>query len=101
MGPIYQTLKQVLGYGEGPEAVFRRAVLVPCRDLPGYEVGLVTRESSDALTVFVSGAPNPSAGRLLMIEPDQVKPLEVPVSNVLKCLVSIGALGLDDSWEPS
>ena len=31
--------------GEGPDAVFRRVVLVPSRDLQGDEIGLVTNET--------------------------------------------------------
>ena len=99
LGRIYQTLKQVLGYGEGPDAVFRRAVLVPCRELPGHEIGLVTQEPDDpsvAVTVFVPGAPNPSSGRLLVVARDELQPLNVPVTDVLKCLVSIGALPLEE-----
>ena len=101
LGRLYQTLKQVLGYGEGPDAVFRRAVLVPCRDLPGHEIGLVTNEcdSDGSATVFIPGAPNPSAGRVLVIERDRLRPLDVPVTDVLKCLVSIGALPLQRSVE--
>ena len=97
LGRIYQTLKQVLGYGEGPDAVFQRAVRIPARDLPGFEVGLVTAErpAEDELTVFIPTAPNPSNGRLLILKADQVQPLDVPVTDVLKFLVSIGGLPLE------
>lgn len=96
LGSLYQTLKQVLGYGEGPDAVFRRAVRVHGRDLPGYEVGLVTAErpAEGELTVFVPTAPNPSSGRLLVMKEEDVEPLDIPVTDVLKFLVSIGGLPL-------
>ena len=97
LGGFYQTLKQVLGYGEGPDAVFRRAVRVPSRDLPGYEIGLVTAESANGqVTVFIPTAPNPSNGRLLMLTDDEIEPLDIPVTDVLKFLVSIGGLPLED-----
>ena len=40
--------------------------------------------------VFVPGAPNPSAGRMLLIEGERVRPLAMPVNEVLKALVSVG-----------
>jgi uncharacterized membrane protein len=95
LGTLYQTLKQILGYGEGEGAVFEKAVLVPSRDLEGDELGLVTNRLTDQkghrkLVVFVPGAPNPSAGRMLIIEDERVRPLSMPVNEVLKALVSVG-----------
>ena len=56
-------LKQILGYGEGPDAVFRRVVLIPSRDLDGDEIGLVTNEEMEQgtsrIVVFVPSAPTP------------------------------------------
>ena len=75
--------------------MFRSVVLVPSRDLVGEELGLVTNETKDAdgaekITVFVPGAPNPTAGRLLLMDPGQVKKIDMPVNEALKALVSIG-----------
>ena len=42
LGQIYQTLKQVLGYGKGKDAVFQDVVLVPSREPNVVEIGLVT-----------------------------------------------------------
>lgn len=95
IGSIYQTLKQVLGYGEGEGAFFQGAVLVPSRDLVGEELGLVTNRITDEkgvdkLVVFIPGAPNPSAGRMLIIEEERVRPLAMPVNQGMKALVSVG-----------
>lgn len=94
LGQLYQTLKQVLGYGEGKGALFERVVLVKSREYDGFELGLVTREepqaSADRLTVFLPGAPNPASGRLVIVDPRSTQPLDVPVADALKTLVSVG-----------
>ena len=103
LGGLYQTLKQVLGYGEGPDAVFNRVVLIPSRDLNGDEIGLVTSESELAgkkmLTVFVPSAPTPTTGRLVQVDAGQVRNVETSVSEALKFLVSVGTLPLVDTDE--
>jgi len=94
LGNLYQTLKQILGYGEGEGALFERVVLVPSRHPDAMEMGLVTCEIEEQgkarLIVFIPGAPNPSTGRLIVTDPDRVKTVDMPVSDVLKALVSLG-----------
>lgn len=96
LGNLYQTLKQIIGYGEGPNAIFRRVVLIPSRDLDGDEIGLVTREATEGaekkLTVFVPSAPTPTSGRLVLIEAAKVRPIDMSVSDALKTLVSMGTI---------
>ena len=95
LGRLYETLKQILGYGEGKEAIFHEAVLVPNKDIKAEELGLVTNRILDKngntrLVIFIPGAPNPTSGRLLVMDPDSVKPLSMPVNETLKALVSMG-----------
>ncbi|MBN1443970.1 MAG: DUF502 domain-containing protein [Planctomycetes bacterium] len=95
LGSIYQTLKQILGYGEGRDAIFQRVVLVPARAPEGEEIGLVTSEILEdgkprKLSVFVPGSPNPAAGRLLIIDPEAARPISTPVSDAMKTLISVG-----------
>ncbi|HYE07956.1 MAG TPA: DUF502 domain-containing protein [Planctomycetota bacterium] len=96
LGRLYRTFKQILGYGDGPDALFRRVVLVPS-DVPGaVEFGLVTSQfrADDGrvrLVVFAPGAPNPTSGKLLMVDESQVTATALPVSDALKALVSAGA----------
>jgi len=99
LGRLYQTVKQVLGYGEGKDAVFLGVVLVPSRDLQGEEIGLITNEIADAqgrrkLVVFVPGAPSPTAGRMLIVDEDRVRRVALPVSDALKALLSVGKVAL-------
>ena len=106
LGQLYQTLKQVLGYGDGEDAIFRKVVLIE-GDAPGTrELGLVTNETvengTQRLTVFIPGAPNPAAGRLVLIAAQDVRPIDMPVSDALKTLVALGTTDLHvDDRPPS
>lgn len=102
LGSLYQTLKQLLGYGAGPDAMFKRVVMVPCDDVPGEQLGFVTDEialpnGDQTLAVFLPAAPNPTNGRLIYISGEHVSPLDVSVNEAMKSLVSAGALPLEQS----
>ena len=95
LGRLYQTLKQILGYGDGEEAVFQEVVLVPNKDIAAEELGLVTNKITDEngnikLVIFIPGAPNPTSGRLLIMDSGSVKRISMPVNETLKTLVSMG-----------
>lgn len=101
LGALYRTLKQVLGYGEGKDALFERVVLVPGRDEDSRELGLVTgavpaRDGhGPRLVVFVPAAPTPTSGRIVLIEEQRTEPLDVSVHQALKFLVAVGKLELE------
>jgi uncharacterized membrane protein len=95
LGRLYQTLKQIIGYGEGKEAIFHRVVLIRGSEPDGSELGLVTNETADEtgsrkLVVFVPGAPNPTTGRLIVIDAKCTLPLSITVNDALKTLLSVG-----------
>ena len=99
-GQIFDTLKQVLGYGEGEDALFLDVVLVDCSDNGGQQLGLVTRrldadhDSPERLAVFLPTAPNPAVGRLILIESSKVQKIDAEVHDVMKLLVSLGKTDL-------
>lgn len=106
LGQLYQTLKQILGYGKGEHAIFQEVVLVPGLNDQVEELGLVTNtipaeDGKTKLMVFVPSAPTPTTGRLVIIEPEAVKQLKMPVSETLKLLVAMGKaeLTLDTAKE--
>ncbi|MSR56963.1 MAG: DUF502 domain-containing protein, partial [Planctomycetaceae bacterium] len=99
LGRLYQTLKQIVGYSDGKDAIFQGVVLVPNGKNEGSEMGLVTNEVANAggarqLVVFVPNAPNPTAGRLIVIDAGQVQPLAMAVSDAMKVLLSVGKTSL-------
>ncbi len=100
LGRLYATLKQVLGYGEGKDAIFESVVMVPSMGLSGEEMGLVTNtvpsgEGKEQLVVFVPGAPTPTAGRLVVVDRDKVRPVGISVHDALKALVAVGKVDLN------
>ncbi|MDP6722978.1 MAG: DUF502 domain-containing protein, partial [Pirellulaceae bacterium] len=100
LGRMYGTLKQILGYGEGKDAIFHSVVMVPSIGVTGEEMGLITNAcTSDAgveqLIVFVPGAPTPTTGRLIVVDRDKIRPVAISVHDALKALVSVGKVDLD------
>jgi uncharacterized membrane protein len=95
LGKLYQTLKQILGYGEGEDAIFQQTVLVPAQGGSGLEIGLVTNriklpDGSENLVIFIPGSPNPTSGRLIISKPEMVTLTKIPVNSAFKILVAAG-----------
>lgn len=96
LGMLYRTMKQILGYGEGEDALFEHVVLVPGRDSDAFEVGLVTKtlpaegEVGARLVVFVPAAPTPTTGRVVVIEAARTQRLAMSVHDAMKFLVAAG-----------
>ncbi|HLU38337.1 MAG TPA: DUF502 domain-containing protein [Planctomycetota bacterium] len=93
VGAMYQSLKEILGYDSGRERFFRGVVAVRGED--GVEMGLVTGETQGpdgrpCAIVFVPGSPNPTNGRLLLLDPATMQKLDVRVADALRALVSMG-----------
>ena len=100
LGRLYATLKQILGYGEGEDAIFQSVVMVPSLGGQGEEMGLVTNTIKneagvEQLIVFVPAAPAPTSGRLVVIDRDKVRPVNVSVHDALKTLVAVGKVEID------
>jgi uncharacterized membrane protein len=96
LGALYQTIKQILGYGTGKDAIFKQVVLISNGPNEGEELGLVTNQVLDGdgkpkLMVFVPGAPTPTAGRMVVIDPAHVRVVDMKVNDALKSLVAVGA----------
>ncbi|MBN4074038.1 DUF502 domain-containing protein [bacterium AH-315-E10] len=95
LGKLYLSIKEILGYGEGEDAFFQNTVLIPAQGGIGEELGLVTNEiflpdKTRKLVVFVPGSPNPTVGRLIILDADDVTPVNMQANDTLKALVSIG-----------
>ncbi|HYF51975.1 MAG TPA: DUF502 domain-containing protein [Planctomycetota bacterium] len=96
---LYATLKQILGYGSGKDALFRNVVFIKDTATGALEMGLVTEEMSienqgRRLCVFIPGSPNPALGRMVLVEPARVIESKIPVDVALKALLSTGKTGL-------
>lgn len=95
LGKLYQSLKQILGYGEGDDAIFHETVLITSPDKVGEEIGLITNsitlpDGETKYVVFVPGSPNPTAGRLIITQPDHVRKIPATTNDALRVLVALG-----------
>jgi len=93
LGAAYQSVKEVLGYDSSRERFFQGVVAVRADE--GYEIGFVTGQSVGPdgrphTVVFVPSAPNPTNGKLLLVDPANLKKLDVRTADALRALVSIG-----------
>lgn len=99
LGSLYQTLKQILGYGDGPKGIFQRVVFVTHESPGRRELGLVTREACDEtqgrIIVFIPSAPTPTSGRLVYVEPEYIQPSSLSASQAMQLLVSLGTLPIE------
>lgn len=99
---IYSSVKQVSDTVLSPQGqAFRKAVLVefPRRDswsigfivgTPGSEVEVVL--GNHPQVVFVPTAPNPTSGYLVILEPAQIRELDMTVDDALKFHISLGVV---------
>ncbi|ELZ83779.1 DUF502 domain-containing protein [Haloferax sp. Atlit-6N] len=101
---IYFGVRQVSESLTEPTAGYDRVVLVEYPREGLFSIGFVTNEappsvsavSDDELfTVFVPHSPNPTAGALIMVSPDEIRELDMPVRRGLRLLVTTG-LSVDD-----
>lgn len=97
LGTLYQSLKEVLGYDSARERFFQGVVAVPADE--GFELGFVTGSAAGPdgkphTLVFVPSAPNPTNGKLLLVEPARLQKLDVRTADALRALVSMGKTSL-------
>jgi uncharacterized membrane protein len=93
LGTLYQSLKEVLGYDSGRERFFQGVVAVPADE--GFEIGFVTGSGPGPdgrahTLVFVPSSPNPTNGKLLLVDPARLQKLDVRTADALRTLVSLG-----------
>lgn len=93
LGTLYQSLKEVLGYDSGRERFFHGVVAVSCDG--GEQIGFITGETDGPdgerrTMVFVPSAPNPTNGRLMLLRPATLRPLDVRPADALRTLVAMG-----------
>ena len=87
---------------------FQRAVLCEYPTPGTWSIAFVTGAVPEALagevgaggvTVFLPTAPNPMSGFLVIVAPERVRPLDVPVESAFTFVVSMGAVAMDPEPE--
>ena len=99
---VYNTVKQIRDtFVQQQKAVFQKTVLVEYPRKGVWVLGFLTgtgkgepqeRTKADLLNVFVPTTPNPTSGFLLMVPLDEVKFLDMAVSDGMKLIISGGAV---------
>lgn len=77
---------------------FKQVVMVEYPRSDAWTLGFLTGEttrsnnSSPALNVFVPTAPNPVTGLLLIVPPERLRPVPIPVEKAVRFVISGGAV---------
>jgi len=102
---VYFGVRQVSESLSQRSAGYESVVLVEYPREGSYVVGFVTNEAPRAVqdatdeelhTVFLPNSPNPTAGRLLLVETSRLIELDVGVRGGLRLLVTTGLTGEED-----
>jgi uncharacterized membrane protein len=105
---VYNTVKQIRDtFVQQEKAVFQKAVLIEYPRSGSWVLGFLTgegkgeiqhRTESELRNIFVPTTPNPTSGFLLMIPSDQVRELDMAISEAMKLIISGGAVV--PHWSP-
>lgn len=99
---VYGTIKQVNeAFSSSSKSSFKQVVLLEFPKAGVYSIGFVTSEQNQeiqvktkerVLSVFVPTTPNPTTGYLLFVPEHLLTKLDMPVSDGIKCVVSLGSI---------
>lgn len=100
---IYPSAKQLSDFllGRNKTMEFKQVVLVQYPEKGSYSLGFVTnrgmtefdqKAGTDLVCVFVPFAPVPFSGLILLLTQDKVVPVEMPVDDAIKFIVSGGVI---------
>ena len=106
---IYRTTKQLFStFLREKNTSFGKVVLVNFPTEGTYSMAFQTSESAPAaegpigkrlVTVFLPTTPNPTSGYFLLVPEDKVIPLDIPVDEGLRYIVSAGAIAKGDDFD--
>jgi uncharacterized membrane protein len=105
LNKIYSASKQVNdAFSATNKTAFRTAVVVEFPSPGRWAIGFITSEVGPGeqsicegrlLTVFVPTTPNPTSGFLILAPENRVKRLQLPVSEAIKFIISLGSISPD------
>ncbi|UCF68655.1 MAG: DUF502 domain-containing protein [Acidobacteriota bacterium] len=102
LGGVFRAVRQVtIAIGAAGSSAFRRCVLIEYPREGLWTLAFVTNERSfpvgdppqPSLAVFVPTTPNPTSGYFLLVPEPQCRPLDIPVDDGIKMIVSGGIVG--------
>ncbi|MTI10850.1 DUF502 domain-containing protein [Curvivirga aplysinae] len=103
---VYSASKQVLEtLLKNQSEAFRQAVLVEYPRRGAWTIAFVTGNTqgevkqkleNEQVSIYVPTTPNPTSGFLLFVPKEDLKPLDMPVEDALKLLISLGIVNPSD-----
>jgi uncharacterized membrane protein len=99
IGQIYKAIKEILGYDTSEDSVFKAVVLYKDIATDSEEIGLVTKEYQEEdgcrkSFVYVPNSPTPTSGRLVIIESDKLKEIDMTSNEALKMILALGKIDM-------
>jgi uncharacterized membrane protein len=85
---IRETVLQFVGNKKSP---FSSVALVRINQADVYMTAFITDEHADRYTVFVPTGPNPTSGNIYHLAKNFVCPIDVPVEDAMRSIISCGA----------
>ena len=85
---IRETVVQFVGNKKSP---FSSVALVRISMVDAYVTAFITDEHEDRYTVFVPTGPNPTSGNIYHLAKGLVRPVDVPVEDAMRSIISCGA----------
>lgn len=89
MFPRYAIFKEQLSGNIGGD-IARNRLRPVCVALNGYQSLGFEVERRAQVTVYLPGSPDPWAGSVVIVEPEQIRPLDVPFGDVLGAFEKLG-----------
>ncbi|MBC7325530.1 MAG: DUF502 domain-containing protein, partial [Moorella sp. (in: Bacteria)] len=100
---IYRTVKQMVeAVWREDKKAFQKVVMIEYPRRGIFSLGFLTgtaapeismRARSDLVNVFIPTTPNPTSGFLLLVPREEVIPLDMPVEDGIKLIISAGVVG--------
>lgn len=101
LNKIYVTVKQVNEALTSKRTAFKKVVLIEYPRPGCYSIGFIANEyhpeasekiGKRAACVFLPTTPNPTSGYLLIVPEDQIKPMNMSISDGVKLIISLGSV---------
>jgi uncharacterized membrane protein len=102
LNKVYGVVKQVNEALSSKKSSFKQVVMIPFPHSTVYSLGFLTneqplpfKEEEKLITVFVPTTPNPTSGFLVLVPAKDVTKVDIPVSEGIRFIISIGSIPPD------
>ena len=111
LNKIYGAIKQVNdAFVTNKDSSFKQVVMVEFPRDGVYSIGFITNENNaeaqarmkeKVVSVFIPTTPNPTSGYLILVAEHKLTKLDMPISDGIKFIISLGAVAPDYQGKPA